>query len=143
MISKEKAERLKKTPLAYQPLKNRTAAKTAPYFYDDAMKEIEKKLGMTREQLATSGLRVYTTLDKRMQRIAENTVAHTIRTGSDIQVGFSAIDPATGRVLALLGGRDYEKARLTGRHRRNGSPLPRSSRFCTTKRFKAALHRSR
>ena len=42
MISKEKAERLKKTPLAYQPLKNRTAAKTAPYFYDDAMKELEK-----------------------------------------------------------------------------------------------------
>ncbi|KMN55406.1 MULTISPECIES: transglycosylase domain-containing protein [Bacillus] len=110
MISKEKAERIKKTPLAYQPLKSRTAAKTAPYFYDDAMKELEKKLGMTREQLATSGLRVYTTLDKRMQRIAENTVAHTIRTGSDIQVGFSAIDPATGRVLALLGGRDYEKS---------------------------------
>ncbi|MCP6680890.1 transglycosylase domain-containing protein [Bacillus nakamurai] len=110
MITKARADSLKKAPLLYRPLQNKSAAKTAPYFYDDAMKELEKKLGMTREQLATSGLRVYTTLDKRLQRIAENTVANTMNTGSDIQIGFSAIDPATGRVLALLGGRDYEKS---------------------------------
>lgn len=65
---------------------------------------------MTREQIETSGLNVYTTVDKRMQRIAEETITETVNAGSDIQVGFSAIDPRTGNVLALVGGRDYHKS---------------------------------
>lgn len=142
MISQKKADELIKEPLSYQPLNKQVSKRKAPYFYDNAMRELEKKLGMTREQIETSGLNVYTTVDKRMQRIAEETITETVNAGSDIQVGFSAIDPRTGNVLALVGGRDYQKARLTGRHRRSASLLRRSSRCCTIKRFRADLRQS-
>ncbi|TXF96141.1 monofunctional biosynthetic peptidoglycan transglycosylase, partial [Lactobacillus delbrueckii subsp. bulgaricus] len=71
MISQKKADELIKDPLSYQPLNKQVSKRKAPYFYDNAMRELEKKLGMTREQIETSGLNVYTTVDKRMQRIAE------------------------------------------------------------------------
>ncbi|MDK1001621.1 transglycosylase domain-containing protein [Bacillus subtilis] len=110
MISQKKADELIKEPLSYQPLNKQVSKRKAPYFYDNAMRELEKNLGMTREQIETSGLNVYTTVDKRMQRIAEETITETVNAGSDIQVGFSAIDPRTGNVLALVGGRDYQKS---------------------------------
>ncbi|MDI5788084.1 hypothetical protein PO124_05275 [Bacillus licheniformis] len=46
-------------------------------------------------------------------KIAEDTIEHTIDSSSDIQAGFAAINPSDGSVLALVGGRDYEKALLT------------------------------
>lgn len=104
------------------------------------MRELEKKLGMTREQIETSGLNVYTTVNKRLQRIAEETITETVNAGSDIQIGFSAIDPDTGKVLALVGGRNYQKARLTGRHKQSASRLQRSSLYCIIKRSRAGLH---
>ncbi|MEC0696194.1 transglycosylase domain-containing protein [Bacillus atrophaeus] len=110
MISRKKADELIKEPLSYQPLNKQASSKKAPYFYDNAMRELEKKLGMTREQIETSGLNVYTTVNKRLQRIAEETITETVNAGSDIQIGFSAIDPDTGKVLALVGGRDYQKS---------------------------------
>lgn len=49
---------------------------------------------MTREQIETSGLNVYTTVDKRMQRIAEETITETVNGDLTFKSGFQPLIPA-------------------------------------------------
>lgn len=62
---------------------------------------------------------VETTIDLTLQRAAERSVEVGLRRlgGADLQAALVAIDPATGDVLALVGGRDFE-----------ASPFNRASR---------------
>ena len=83
------------------------------------------------EAVYTGGLRVYTTLDPRLQTSAEEAVGARLselsRTGrgdEPLQSALVAIDPATGYVQAMVGGRDYFESpfnRATEAHRQPGS----------------------
>lgn len=53
---------------------------------------------------------MYTTLNTEQQKIAEETINQTINKDSNIQIGFVAMDPATGHVKAMVGGKDYEES---------------------------------
>jgi penicillin-binding protein 1B len=74
----------------------------------------------TEEEIFNRGLRVYTTIDPRLNRIAQQAVtegveAHEkalgINTEADRLEGvLVAADPATGYIKALVGGRDYSKS---------------------------------
>lgn len=110
MILKVKVENFKKVLFVYKLLKNRIVVKMVFYFYDDVMKEFEKKFGMMCEQLVMSGFCVYMMFDKCMQWIVENIVVYMICIGFDIQVGFFVIDLVIGCVFVLFGGCDYEKS---------------------------------
>ena len=53
---------------------------------------------------------VYTTLDATAQRAADRTIArHAARIGRSVQGAMVALDPRTGDVRALVGGRRYER----------------------------------
>ncbi|MGE6630391.1 transglycosylase domain-containing protein [Bacillus sp. NPDC077027] len=126
MLSKKEATAAKQEKLTYRPIQKQLHAKQAPYFYDDVIRELKQTLRLTDEQIETYGLHIQTTLDPRLQRIAEETIKKTIKSASDIQVGFTAIHPKTGHVLALVGGKDYEKSpfnRVTQAQRQPGSTL--------------------
>ncbi|RLQ93464.1 transglycosylase domain-containing protein [Falsibacillus albus] len=85
-------------------------AAIAPYFNDVVKHELKTKVGLDERTIELGGLRVYTTLDKKQQQIAEEVMKETISDQSDIQLGFVAMDPTNGYVTALIGGRDYEKS---------------------------------
>lgn len=82
----------------------------APYFYDVVKKELSSKAGLDNRVVELGGLKVYTTLDLQYQKIAEEVVQETISEKSEIQVGFAAMEPDTGYVKALVGGRDYNES---------------------------------
>lgn len=84
--------------------------KKAPYFQDAVKNELKNKLHLSDKMLATGGLKVYTTLNSNMQKAAEFWVKNTITAGSKIQTALVAMDPRTGGVEALIGGRDYERS---------------------------------
>lgn len=72
------------------------------------------------------GAAVFTTLDADLQRAAERAVTDGLRNvGSrDAEAALVAIDPRTGDVLALVGGRDYSQSqfnRATDARRQPGS----------------------
>ncbi len=84
----------------------------------------------------SGGLRVYTTLDNRMQKAAEETIQKLIEDGTiptveregyegdpkQPQVSIVSIDPATGHILAMVGGRGEDQwNRVTQSHRQAGS----------------------
>lgn len=104
-----------------EPVKARTApgsGLTAPYFVDYVRAELERS---TEVDLADQhGVRVYTTLDPVLQKFAEAAVIKGIdrletarprlrRQNSEerLQAALIVLDPATGQVRAMVGGRDY------------------------------------
>ncbi len=78
-----------------------------PYVTEAIVKELTKKFG--RDALLKGGLRIQSSIDTKMQRIAEDTVNRSYRTGAD-QMALVAVDPRTHYVKAMVGGLDYKKS---------------------------------
>jgi penicillin-binding protein 2D len=98
----------------------------APYYQDAVLSSLADKLNIDEQVIQTKGLKVYTTLDTDMQKIAEEIVDDSINKQSEIQAGFVAIDPKTGYVKALIGGRNYDESpfnRATQAKRQPGSTI--------------------
>ncbi|WP_170159630.1 transglycosylase domain-containing protein [Calidithermus terrae] len=74
-----------------------------PYFVLAVQNYIRERLG-NRIPLGEGGLKIYTTLDPRMQRIAERAVANG-RYPVNAQAALAALNPETGEVYALVGAR--------------------------------------
>ena len=78
----------------------------------------------TYQEVFEGGLTVTTTLDAAYQRAAEKAVAEHLAAPSDPTAALVAIDPATGQIRALVGGKNFNKVKLntaTQAHRQAGS----------------------
>lgn len=125
-ITEKQLEGALREKLVYTTKEEKVQKGMAPYFQDAVMSSLAMDLQMDEDILQTKGLKIYTTLDPDMQKIAEEIVASSIEKKSDIQAGFVAMDPKTGYVKALIGGRDYEKSpfnRATQAKRQPGSTI--------------------
>lgn len=105
-ITQEAADAAAKEKLTIQPLSKKKPA-AAPYFRDYVRSVAIDKLGISEEQFDQGGIKVYTTLDLDAQKIAEQAVAKQLADTPDIQAALIAIDPRTGAIKAMVGGRDY------------------------------------
>ena len=92
------------------------------YFKEEIRRLLIKRFGA--DQLYQGGLRIYTTFAPELQRAAEQAVADRLRAleankayrrrGHDepLEASLVALDPMTGYVLALVGGRDFHESRF-------------------------------
>ncbi|MEW6571609.1 MAG: penicillin-binding protein 1A [Nitrospirota bacterium] len=83
----------------------------APYFIETLRQSLESKYG---DHLYSSGYKIHSTLDSRMQQIAEEAIKNGIsaveeRVGSGVQAALVAVDVRTGHVKAMVGGSDFWK----------------------------------
>ena len=137
LLKREEAEKAKATPLKLAP--PNVEASDAPYFVDLVKDMLVNQYG--EHELNEQGLHIYTTLDPDLQRAAAEAVqagivkvdeqitklrtkkvktgkgkeAKTetvVRQGPEAQVALVALDPNTGEVLALVGGRNYGMSQL-------------------------------
>ncbi len=81
----------------------------APYFVESIRQQFETKYS---DSLYTSGIRIYSTIDYSMQKIAEQALKNGLmaverRSGSGIQGGLVAIDLTNGHIKAMVGGTDF------------------------------------
>ena len=106
-ITQKEADEAYNEPLEYMPLKRDTKTK-APYFRDYVRRLAQEKLGVSEEAFIEGGYRIYTTLDLRMQQIAEEVVEKYLK-DHELQVALVAIDPRNGYIKAMVGGRNYEE----------------------------------
>ncbi|MGA9127852.1 MAG: transglycosylase domain-containing protein [Terracidiphilus sp.] len=125
-ITKEQAEQAKAEPLHLAP--GSVDASEAPYFVDLVHDQLVQKLGD--RDFNREGLRIYTSLDPDLQRVATEAVESTIhlideqvdkkharekKRGESYpypQVALVALNPHTGQVLAVVGGRNYGASQL-------------------------------
>lgn len=87
-----------------------------PYFIDAVLDEVVEQHGFSEEQLYRGGLRIFTSLDPKIQTGAEQVLANPKnfpRSPADQQVqsAVAVIDYRTGGIKALVGGRHYEARR--------------------------------
>ena len=75
------------------------------YVRDYIYKELRNK-GFSDAEIYGGGLRVYTTLDYRLQDLAYEAVTSTLDGEDDPRAGLVAIDP-NGRIVAMIGGTNY------------------------------------
>ena len=93
----------------------------APYFVEWVRQKIEEKYGY--RKLWRGGLDVYTSLDLDLQKEAEEALVPYLKENNH-QGALLAMDPHTGWVKALVGGRDFAESqfnRATQAHRQTGS----------------------
>jgi penicillin-binding protein 1B len=133
-LSKADAEKAKATALKLAP--PNVEASDAPYFVDMLRETLISKLD--ERQMNDQGYRIYTTLDPELQsaaaaavqtgiklvddqvtklrtkrtRIGKNKYETTVLKGPQAQVALVAMDPHTGQILALVGGRNYGTSQL-------------------------------
>ncbi len=77
----------------------------APYFVAHVKKVLQDMYGTS--LVFKGGLTVYTTLDTTMQTYAEQAVAGILNQPGDPDAALVAIEPTTGYIKALVGGRDW------------------------------------
>jgi 1A family penicillin-binding protein len=122
-ITQAEADAAFAEPLDYKPLANERVSK-APYFADYVKQKAVHELGLDEDLLYGGGVRIYTTLDLRMQQAAEKAIADHLQNDPDLQAALVAIDPRTGYVKAMVGGRDYKSNqynRVFSKNRQPGS----------------------
>ena len=132
-ITREQADKAKATPLKLAP--PNVEASDAPYFVDMVRDTLINKF--SEHDLNDQSYRIYTTLDPDLQKAAAQAVEMGIKLvdqqvtklrtkkvkvgkkvetqvtqGPQAQVALVALDPHTGSVLALVGGRDYGWSQL-------------------------------
>jgi penicillin-binding protein 1A len=86
----------------------------SPYFIDYCQKRLEETYG---DRLATTGLKVYTTLDARLQAAAEAAISRGMadlkaRGVADVQAALVALALDTGQIKAMVGGTDYDRTQF-------------------------------
>ncbi|MEI7814390.1 MAG: PBP1A family penicillin-binding protein [Coriobacteriia bacterium] len=101
-------EQAKAEPLALMRIKEPVdGVYSAPYFVAHVKKALQQQF--TPAVVFKGGLTVYTTLDTKIQGYAEKASRETFTNSKDPEVALVSIDPRTGYVKALVGGRDYAK----------------------------------
>ena len=90
-----------------------------PYVTQAVVQELTRRFG--RDAVVKGGMRVQTTIDLKMQRIAEETVKAwherlyyqgLFYDRDEGQIALAAVDPRTHFVKAMVGGVDYEKSQF-------------------------------
>lgn len=118
-ISQREYEETAASPLQFTRFP--TTSRSAPFFVDLVLKQLRETYPET--QLQTTGLRIFTTLDTIMQRSAEEALDNGIATlgkkyktirnsETPLEGVVVTIQPGTGYVKALVGGRNYSKTQF-------------------------------
>lgn len=108
-ITPSQAARAKAQPIALAPRPKLSPSK-APYFRDYIIQTAINRYGLRESELRGGGLRIYTTLDIKMQRQAEKAVKKYLGNKDGLQGALLAIDPKNGHIRAMVGGKDYQKS---------------------------------
>ena len=133
-ITREQADKAKAVPLKLAP--PNVEASDAPYFVDMVRDTLVSKLD--EHEVNEQEYRIYTTLDPELQqaaaqavetgiklvdeqvtkmrtkktRVGKNKFETTVTPGPQAQVALVAMDPHTGEIKALVGGRNYGASQL-------------------------------
>ncbi len=121
-ITPAEAEKAKGEPIRLAP--PNVDASEAPYFVDLVHEQLVQRLG---DERTHQSLRIYTSLDPKLQRVASEAVEVGMRNVDEEirkahgkkssvinypQVALVALNPHTGQILAMVGGRNYGLSQL-------------------------------
>jgi penicillin-binding protein 1A len=120
-ISGEEAAAAERSPLQTQA-GNFYTQRREDFFFEYVREQLEHRYG--RKTVEQGGLRVYTTLDLNMQRLARRAIAEVLNQPEDPASAVVTINPANGDIEAMAESESYEKSQYNlaaDGHRQPGS----------------------
>jgi len=111
-LTQAEADQAYATELALRSTEEKIIVDKAPYFTDYIISQLQNELNLPTELIYSGGLKVYTTLDTKMQAEAEKTIAAYLPTDRPLQAALVSIDPKTGYLKTMVGGRDYSTSQF-------------------------------
>ena len=110
LISKKEKNDAYNEQLDFIGEKEREDLSVAMYYHDAVLEELKTIDGIPDTFNNIKGLKIYTNLDLEAQKNLEKTVLETIPEDSEIQTSSVMMNPNTGGIIALVGGKDYNKS---------------------------------
>lgn len=120
-ITEQEMAAAKAEPLEVVPATARSSAtegrESDRWFVQHVMRELVEKYGFTYDEIYQGGLKVYTTMDPAWQQAAEQAMTYLDGLSNQRneqglrmpQAALVALDPATGAIRAMIGGRDDDE----------------------------------
>lgn len=124
-ITKEEAQKAYDTELTFIGIKKESSSVTVSYYEDAVLDELKNISSIPDNYLDIGGLKIYTNLDYEAQMNMENNVKQYI-TDNEMQASGIMIEPKSGKVIALVGGKNYSISqfnRATKAKRQVGSTI--------------------
>ncbi|MBQ3106588.1 MAG: transglycosylase domain-containing protein [Eggerthellaceae bacterium] len=125
VITQEEHDAVKEEPIPLNvaPKKSEDGIYLYPYFTSYVRQQLLDTLSF--EEVFEGGLTVITTIDPTLQGYAESAAAGEYSRmassgNSDVLLGMTCIDPKTGYIKAMIGGRDYENSEFNVATSANG-----------------------
>jgi penicillin-binding protein 1A len=97
-------------------------ARREGYFFDYVKQQLVQTYGL--ERVRRGGLRVFTTVDLKLQKLARQSIASRLPNPDDPSAALVSIDPKTGYIKAMASSSDYGKSKFnlaSQGHRQPGS----------------------
>ncbi|BCJ85341.1 penicillin-binding protein 1A [Effusibacillus dendaii] len=111
-ITQQQADDAAKQPVTKDYLKRDPSNFQFPHYVEYVLQEAEQKYQIPREQILRGGLNIYTNLDFNAQRQLEKQFSNpsnfppNAKDGTQVQSAMVIVDPKTGGIRAMVGGRD-------------------------------------
>jgi penicillin-binding protein 1A len=113
---------IEKSKIRYKSQRTETSHWRAPYFVAYVKKYLQQNYNWSDEFLTKGGLKIYTTLDPTIQKAAKRIMDRRLSQLSSrkkvLQGALVCIDPWTGHIVAMYGGRDFYDAKMGGQFNR-------------------------
>ncbi len=108
-ISKDEMNEAINEPLNFYAKNDKVELSSIYYYRDAVLKELSNIKEIPSSLLDMEGLKIYTNLDKDVQKNLENNVDKEMK-NSSLQVASVVITPSNGKIVALIGGKEYSKS---------------------------------
>lgn len=108
-ISKDEMNEAINEPLNFYAKNDKVELSSIYYYRDAVLKELSNIKEIPSSLLDMEGLKIYTNLDKDVQKNLENNIDKEMK-NSSLQVASVIITPSNGKIVALIGGKEYSKS---------------------------------
>ena len=117
MIDSATARSAKESPLGISPRPPRLSIKE-PYFVEAVKRQVLQEEGIAptdserANALYRGGLEIHSTLRPRLQDAAEDAIRTVLNQKGDPEAALVAIEPSTGHIVAMVGGRNWNRSQV-------------------------------
>jgi len=125
-ITEEEMNNAYNETLVYIGKKTETNLSTLMYYEDAVIEELKSIESIPSSYLEIGGLKIYTNLDMEAQNALDSSIQENLKENLDMQTSAVMIEPSTGKIIALAGGRDFNTSqfnRVTDSKRQVGSTM--------------------
>lgn len=126
VISEEEKNKAYNEELKFSGADEAEELTSVMYYQDAVLEELKNIDSIPLSYSDSKGLKIYTNLDLNAQRILEKNVKESIPDTSEIEASAVMMNPNTGAIIALLGGKNYNKSsynRVISSKRQVGSTM--------------------